>query len=139
MRRWAALVALLLIPSTASAQSNMVSIAIVDYPRPQDQWGYAPTMRKVAPGTWVTWSNNGTDAHSVTAADGSFDSGTLNPSEGFSWYFDQEGTFDYVCSLHAWMSARITVGDGGPAVVSPAPEPEPEQAPEPEPEPASGE
>jgi plastocyanin len=89
LRRWIALVALLLIPSSASAQSNMVSINIVDDPRPQDQWGYAPTMRRVDPGTWVTWSNSGSDAHSVTAADGPFDSGVLNPSEGFSWYFDQ--------------------------------------------------
>jgi len=130
-----ALLSQLLAPGGAAAQPQMVSIAIVDDPRPQDQWGYAPSMRRVAPGTWVTWSNNGIDAHSVTAGDGSFDSGVLNPSEGFSWYFDQDGTFDYVCSLHTWMTARLVVGTGGPAAVAPAPEPEPEQAPQPEPEP----
>jgi plastocyanin len=132
---------LLLTPGSAAAQTKMVSIAIVDDPRPQDQWGYAPAMRRVELGTWVTWSNNGSDAHSVSALDASFDSGVLNPSEGFSWYFDQDGTYDYVCSLHTWMTGRLVVGSGGAVVAPPAPQPEPEQAPEPgsEPEPVSDE
>jgi plastocyanin len=128
----------LLVPSTASAQTNMVSIAIVDDPRPQEQWGYAPGMRRVPLGTWITWSNTGIDAHTVTAADGSFDSGALNPSEGFSWYFDQDATYDYVCTLHTWMTGRIVAGTGGVAPSEPVPEPEQELPPEPEPEPVSG-
>jgi plastocyanin len=95
----------------------MVSVNIIDEPRPQDKWGYAPGSPRVAPGTWVTWSNNGYDAHSVTAVDGSFDSGPLNPSEGYSMYFDQDGTYEYLCSLHTWMTARVVVGSGvGPAM-----------------------
>jgi hypothetical protein len=46
--------------------------------------------------------------------DGSFDSQNLDPSEGFSWYFDQPGTFQYVCALHPWMKGKIVVGDGLP-------------------------
>jgi len=92
--------------------ADPVSINIVDAPRPQPKWGYAPGNRKVAAGTWVTWSNNGQDAHTVTALDGSFDSGNLDPSEGFSEFFDQPGTFPYFCSLHPWMTGRIVVGDG---------------------------
>jgi plastocyanin len=88
-----------------------VSIAIVE-PKAQSNWGYAPASRKIAPGTWVTWSNDGQDAHTVTADDGSFDSGNLDPSEGFSWYFDQPGTWQYTCTLHTWMVGTIIVGDG---------------------------
>lgn len=120
MRHVAAIAAaVLLLGSTASsyALGDPVSISIVDAPRPQPKWGYAPVTRKVAPGTWVTWSNNGQDAHTVTAVDGSFDSANLDPSEGFSWYFDQPGTFQYTCSLHAWMTGTIVVGDG----IAPAP------------------
>jgi plastocyanin len=98
--------------SSAFAVGEQVSVNIVDAPRPQPKWGYAPADRKIAPGTWVTWSNNGQDPHTVTAIDGSFDSGNLDPSEGFSWYFDQPGAFAYVCSLHAWMTGKIIVGDG---------------------------
>ena len=68
--------------------------------------------RSVPPGTWVTWSNGGTDAHTVTAMDGSFDSGELAPSEGFSWLFDQPGRYQYMCVLHPWMTGTIIVGDG---------------------------
>lgn len=103
----------------ALAIGDSVSIAIVDAPRPQPKWGYAPATRKIAPGTWVTWSNSGQDAHTVTAVDGSFDSDNLDPSEGFSWYFDQPGTFQYTCALHPWMSGSIVVGDG----IAPAPPP----------------
>ncbi len=103
-----------------------VAVNIVDTPRPQPKWGYAPGTRKVAPGTWVTWSNDGQDAHTVTAVDGSFDSGNLDPSVGFSWYFDQPGTFQYSCSLHPWMSGTIVVGDGNPPPPPPpAPPPDP--------------
>jgi plastocyanin len=100
-------------PGVAKAQTlgPNVSISIVDAPRPQDKWAYAPTTRKIPTGTWVTWSNDGQETHSVTATDGSFDSGDLDPSEGFSWYFDQPGTYQYTCVEHAWMSGRIVVSD----------------------------
>jgi plastocyanin len=102
----------------ASSQP-LVSISIVDDPRPQEAWGFAPATRRVPVGTWVTWSNDGSEAHTVTATDGSFDSGNLNPSEGFSWQFDQNGTYEYVCSLHDWMVGKVIVGTG----VAPAPPP----------------
>jgi plastocyanin len=89
------------------------SINIVDAPRPQSSWGYAPTTRHVAVGTWVTWSNNGQEAHTVTASDGSFDSGDLDPSDGFSWYFDQSGTYEYTCLEHPWMTGNIVVNADG--------------------------
>jgi plastocyanin len=94
--------------------SDSVSITIVDVPRPQLDWGYAPRTRTVATGTWVTWSNDGQDAHTVTALDDSFDSGDLDPSEGFSWYFDQPGQFRYVCTLHPWMTGEIVVAESSP-------------------------
>ncbi len=114
MRSLAAVLVLLLATSAsagAAAVGDSVSIAIVDAPRPQPKWGYAPGTRAVAPGTWVTWSNDGLDAHTVTALDGAFDSGDLDPSEGFSWYFDQPGTFAYVCTQHPWMTGTIVVAD----------------------------
>ena len=114
------LVAQLLITPTGASAAPLVSVNIIDAPRPEDKWGYSPVTRKIAPGTWVTWSNAGTDAHTVTAADDSFDSGELDPSEGFSWYFDESGTYDYVCTLHPWMQGRIIVGNGVSDTQTPA-------------------
>jgi plastocyanin len=105
------------VPTSSQA---LVSISIVDDPRPVEQWGFAPANRRVPVGSWVTWSNDGYDAHSVTSVDGSFDSSVLNPSEGFSWYFDQDGTYEYVCALHDWMVGSVIVGSG----IAPQPPPE---------------
>jgi plastocyanin len=101
----------------ASAQ-ELISVDIIDAPRPLERWGYAPRTAQVGQGSWVTWSNAGQDAHSVTAVDGSFDSFELQPSEGFSWYFDQPGTFEYFCTLHDWMIATVVVEE--PSTEAPA-------------------
>jgi len=105
--------------SATGAQAQVigpsVSISIVE-PKDQSKWGYSPTIRRIDPGTWVTWSNDGQDAHTVTADDGSFDSMNLDPSEGFSWLFDQPGiTYHYTCTVHPWMTGTIVVaGDPVP-------------------------
>jgi len=100
--------------SSGSAQVLGPSVAVnIVEPRAQKRWGYAPGSRRVGIGTWVTWSNAGQDAHTVTADDGTFDSGDLAPSEGFSWFFDQDGTWQYTCTLHPWMVGTIIVGNGG--------------------------
>jgi hypothetical protein len=113
---------LVLLPLLFGNAQPLISINIVDDPRPQEKWGYAPANRKVPVGAWVTWSNAGYDQHTVTAVDGTFDSDILNPSEGFSWYFDQDGTFEYVCALHTWMVGKIVVGSGiAPPPTPPAP------------------
>jgi plastocyanin len=131
-----ALAGLLLAGSARTFAADLVSVNIVDAPRPQDKWGYAPSARRIMPGTWVTWSNAGTDAHTVTASDGAFDSGELEPSEGYSYFFDQPGTFEYLCTLHPWMKGKIIVGNG----IAPAPAPPPpsdDTAPPPDDDPAS--
>jgi plastocyanin len=135
VRATAFLAGLLLVATSScpAAAVELVSINIVDAPRPQEKWGYAPATRRIQPNTWVTWSNNGQDAHTVTALDGSFDSGNLDPSDGFSWFFDQPGTFEYVCALHTWMTGKIVVGNG----IAPAPPPPPDPTPAPDPDPQS--
>jgi plastocyanin len=76
---------------------------------PQQEWGYAPEAMHVAAGSWVVWSNAGADAHTVTAADASFDSHELNPSEGYSVFFTTPGTYAYFCTLHPWMQGSVVV------------------------------
>jgi plastocyanin len=98
-------------PSGARALEGPVSVSIVDAPRPQEKWGFAPTTMTVPAGTWVTWSNTGGESHTVTAVDDSFDSGNLDPSEGFSWFFDTPGSYQYTCSYHSWMTATVVVTD----------------------------
>jgi plastocyanin len=57
----------------------------------------------------VTWSNKDNLPHTVTADDGSFSSGNLNPTDQFSWTFLKPGTYSYHCSYHPWMKATVIV------------------------------
>jgi plastocyanin len=58
----------------------------------------------------VTWTNNDTAAHTITADDGSFDSGNLNPGDTFTHTFaTAAGTVAYHCNYHPNMVATIVV------------------------------
>ena len=60
-------------------------------------------------GTTVTWTNSDSTQHTVTADDGSFDSGVLAQGQTFSHTFDTAGTIAYHCTIHPNMQATVTV------------------------------
>jgi plastocyanin len=64
---------------------------------------------QVTTGTTVTWNNDDTTAHTVTANDGSFDSGTMQPGANFSHVFSSQGTFLYHDKLHNNMTGQVVV------------------------------
>ena len=72
-------------------------------------YAFSPTSLQVAAGTTVTWTNNDTAAHTVTADDGSFDSGNLAAGQTFTHTFTASGTVAYHCNYHPNMIATIVV------------------------------
>jgi plastocyanin len=72
-------------------------------------FAFAPQQLTIHAGTTVTWINNDSAAHTVTADDGSFDSGRLATGAKFAFTFNQTGTFTYKCNFHSSMTATITV------------------------------
>jgi plastocyanin len=75
---------------------------------------FDPDQIIVDPGTTVTWVNKEDSiAHTITADDGSFDSGTLNPGDSYSVRFDGSGQVAYHCKLHPDMTGRLIVGGTG--------------------------
>ena len=79
---------------------------------------FAPTEVHVAPGTTVTWTNGSGVGHTVTADDGSFDSGMVDPGGVFTMEFDPPGRYPYYCIPHGspglhGMAAVIIVDDPG--------------------------
>jgi plastocyanin len=60
----------------------------------------------------VTWVNNDSAPHTVTANDGSFDSGNMAPTATFTFTFTTPGTYQYHCIYHPWMVATIIVKAG---------------------------
>jgi plastocyanin len=109
-----ALVATLALAPSAGAQGKTMKVSIEDF-------FFSPANMTVAPGTTVKWVNNGQAPHTSTADDGTWDSGTLQPGESFSFTFDQPGTYTYHCNIHPNMTGTITVGAGGGGGASASP------------------
>ena len=78
------------------------AVSIVDF-------NFNPGTLTVAKGATVTWTNTGATTHTVTADDGSFDSGHVSAGATFSQTFATAGTFTYHCSIHSSMKGTITV------------------------------
>lgn len=70
---------------------------------------FTPDKIIIKAGTEVLWKNNESAPHTVTADDGSFDSGTLNQGDVFRRTFPAPGSFTYSCGNHAWMSGTVVV------------------------------
>ncbi len=76
-------------------------------------WGFSPSTLTVKVGDTIAWTNTGSLVHTITADDGSFDSGLLNTGESWSHTFGTPGTYAYHCTPHPWMKATVVVQAGG--------------------------
>ncbi len=85
---------------TAGAGGDQVSIS---------GFAFDPADLQVAAGTEVTWTNDDPESHTVTAEDGSFDSGTMDPGATFSTVVDASGAITYICQIHPSMQGTLTV------------------------------
>ena len=76
---------------------------------------YIPYEVSVSVGSTVAWSNDDSAAHTVTSGNveagptGVFDSGLFMAGGSFEHTFDSEGTFDYFCMVHPWMTGMVIV------------------------------
>jgi len=90
------------VPGGSVAPAGGTAATIVDF-------GFTPAVLTVKVGTTVTWTNTGTVSHTVTADDGSFDSGTLASGATYKHTFSKAGTYAYHCSIHHSMVATVVV------------------------------
>jgi hypothetical protein len=93
------------------------TVTIVDF-------SFEPGDLRVPVGTTVAWQNAGTAPHTVTAEDGSFDSGTIAAGSSFSRTFDAAGSFAFTCQFHPEMTGTVVVGadaSASPGASSPRP------------------
>lgn len=70
----------------------------------------SPARAVLLPGTRVTWRNTGRNRHTVTADDGSFESGSLAPGNGFTITAPAAaGEYGYFCRFHAFIRGTLVV------------------------------
>jgi plastocyanin len=89
--------ALLTVISSAAGQ-----IRIADF-------SFTPPSSSVTSGTAVIWTNAGPSNHTVTANDGSFDSGTIQVNGKFSFTPTKPGSYAYHCTIHPTMQGTLVV------------------------------
>ena len=87
-------------PSQHSSSAPAVSIA---------NFAFEPGQITVHAGETVVWSNNDGAPHGVLFKDGAPGRDLMLPGQTFSRQFAKAGMYDYACSVHPYMTARVTV------------------------------
>jgi plastocyanin len=72
---------------------------------------FDPAQLEVAKGTTVTWTNGDTEAHTVTADNGLFDSGVIEPGQYYSTWLGGSGTVSYHSETDPDMKGSVVVGE----------------------------
>ena len=70
---------------------------------------YEPATLKVAPGAKVTVKNEDSAPHTVTAGDGSFDTGNIEGKAQKEITVSKAGQISYRCDIHQYMTGVIQV------------------------------
>ena len=70
---------------------------------------FSPDPLVVKAGTPIAVTNADGTAHTVTAKDGSFDTGDLAGGAHGTITIGRAGTYDYYCNIHNYMTGRIEV------------------------------
>ena len=85
----------------SAAASNDKNTVIIE------NYKFQPEEITIQSGETVTWINKDSVKH--TATGDTFDSGLLAKDESFQQTFDKAGTYDYICTPHPYMKARVIV------------------------------
>jgi plastocyanin len=105
-------------PSGSSAATVTAVTMPVGASVPTNTEFFVPEVVETAVGSMVTWTNEDSVPHTATSGvvennapkpDGAFDSSFLNKGQSFSFVFDSTGEYDYYCTLHPFMTGKITV------------------------------
>jgi len=73
-------------------------------------FAFNPVGLSIKKGDTVIWTNDDSTQHTVTSDSGSeLGSQLLSNGQIYSHTFNNAGTFNYHCSVHSFMGAKITV------------------------------
>ncbi|SEF26736.1 plastocyanin/azurin family copper-binding protein [Variovorax sp. NFACC27] len=72
-------------------------------------FAFEPAQIIVKAGERVSWQNDDGAPHGLVFKDGSAGIDLLLPGKSFARSFDKPGVYEYACSVHPYMTARVTV------------------------------
>jgi len=96
----------------ASANATASHLVVIQ------QMRFEPAEMSAQPGDTIEWKNDDIFTHTVTAVDGSFESGPIAPGHSWKTVIKNAGTLAYHCTPHPNMKGRLFVS-GGSAEMKP--------------------
>jgi plastocyanin len=72
-------------------------------------FAYVPDSVTIPVGSTVKFVEDDETPHTVTASDGSFDSGNLNQKQTWTHTFAKAGTYAYYCAYHTYMKGKVVI------------------------------
>lgn len=84
------------------AAPRAAKVEIVDF-------AFDPPATTIQAGGKVIWLNQDAAAHTASADDGAFDTGTLDEGKLKSETFKEPGTFSYICEFHPYMEGTVEI------------------------------
>lgn len=92
-------------PGTASASAGTADSNV----SATDQLQFTPNTTTVKVGQTVLWKNTGTVLHNITFGQSCLNDGAFQPGGTWSIKFSTAGAYDYQCTIHPGMTAKLTV------------------------------
>jgi plastocyanin len=89
-------------PTAAPATATVVHIK---------NFAYVPPTITVKAGDTVSFVNDDSTPHTVTASDKSFDSGNMDQNATWKYTYAKAGTYAYICTYHPYMKGTVVVKD----------------------------
>jgi plastocyanin len=89
-----------LIAHSSFAKEHLVSIK---------DFQYGPGEITIKKGDTIKWVNQDDMPHTVTASSGKIESGNMDKGKEFSHIFDKSGNYEYTCTYHPGMTAKVKV------------------------------
>jgi quinohemoprotein ethanol dehydrogenase len=74
-----------------------------------DDYGLSPSRVRTATGATVTWRNTSKKPHTLTARDGSWSTGTIEPGSSGTATITKAGTYEYICKEHPWTIGQLII------------------------------
>ena len=95
----------------ASSGSQTVTVNIPRAAGSKQALNYSPNTLTLVIGVnnTVNFVNQDTFTHTVTANDGTFNSGDIAAGNTWNHTFSTAGTFSFHCAYHGWMTGTIVV------------------------------
>ena len=89
-------------PTSQEIPAGAIQVDIKDF-------AFNPDPIRIKAGQTIVWINQDSVGHTVTAVDGSWDSGDLFKGQSWSQTFNSAGEFEYYCALHPDMKGKVIV------------------------------